>query len=98
MNRDVGVGSAAVADAGDEVVVMGGEIDARGFDFLDQLVLAPEDLPAAGLAADDHAFGAVPGASVLVSFLHVRTPDALLVNELLLFSTGKVVLKRAIHR
>ena len=53
------------------------QIDAAGL-LGDELSFAdPVELPADAMADDEHALGAVKGDAVLVSFLHVRRPDAL---------------------
>ena len=61
----------------------------------DGLVLGLEHLPAGFLAANDVALGAIPSVTILVAFLHVGSPDALLIDELLLFAARQIPLEDA---
>src|SRR5690349_7570708 len=61
---------------------MAGQIDATGT-FGQQLVPGSVQLPADGVANDQHPFGAIKCGPVLVAFLHIRRPDPLFEDELL---------------
>src|SRR5206468_1239634 len=68
-----------------EIRVVGHKVGRAGL-CGNQLVARAVQLPAFRVTNNQHAVGAVKGRAVFITFLHVRRPDALLEDELLLLA------------
>ena len=67
--------------------MVGGQVHGSGL-FGQQFVSRPVEAPAFGVSHDQHAFSAIEGRSVFVTFLNVRRPDALFKDQLSSASGG----------
>src|SRR5262245_57758877 len=82
-------GPAPALDAVQEILVVGGQVDAAAA-FLARLVPRTEYLKTAGVPHHQEPFRAIEGRPVLVTFLHVGRPVALLEDQLPLLAGSAV--------
>src|SRR5688572_26609492 len=80
---DVSIGPFPVLDALEKIAMMRWPIWFAAH-FITRLVARAEQLPAVPFAENEHPLGAIERIAVLVTFLHVGRPDALLKDQLLL--------------
>src|SRR5262245_15651224 len=80
-NLDVRIGWAILLDTIQEITVMSKTVGLPGH-RLAQFIARAVQLKSSSFAQDQNTFGAVKGVAVFMTFLGVRRPEPLFVNEL----------------